>query len=161
MTQNEIYTLFASVAAIIISVGSIISNNINFEKVKKYQFADIEASIANRIANARYQMQLLSLEMIKLKLSLPKDAKLPEEYCNILNSLNNSVKEDDLNAFDEMCQTYLDHKCDRARIKKRYFNSIRDLFGAVSPYKEKLTENNNASYSAIHKVFKEWHNSEK
>ena len=143
------------------------ANEMNNKLIQNYQYGHIEILIANDISNARANENITNLELAKF-LSTRKQFEKDEdekknrvESISIIQGVLNSNKEEYLNAYDRACQFYLDKKVDEDRFRKRYYFEIQTLFLDKSPHLTKLNGNNQASYSALHLVYKKWFNFEK
>lgn len=162
----DIATCFFSATAIIISIIDLIrSIKINkqqqelekktaevTERSMKIQEGQIELEMANQISSAKKY-----IDNIELSIASMHDEKTQKA---ILQKKLNFAIEEVLNAYENICQKYIDNKTDKNRFAKTYKREIANLFSKDSIFREKL-DVQSSPYKAIKKVYDEWENLEK
>jgi uncharacterized protein YpuA (DUF1002 family) len=111
-----------SVSAFLLSVLSAVFTVIQI----RYTQANIEIAIRNRISEARKRVDDYALKII----SEYKNSENYENDRELYKHIEISFLEEELNAYEEACQKYIDNKVHRATFKKSYMREIANLFKA-------------------------------
>lgn len=134
------------------------SANETAEQAFKNSQGDSEILIHTSLSDALRRQDESFVKLIEAKEKYGDD----EEHFAIkaYTLLSDSAVQGYLNAFDIVCQRYLDGKLDKNRFKKTYSSRIKELFDENKGYKMFLREISSTKYHALHLVNSEFHNLE-
>lgn len=145
MNKYEIITIIISLGALSISLLSLIFTKLNSNKIQKIYFGQTELSIREMVTLSRNRISDIILS----------SGSTNNQYTT---QLVKTAIEQLLNTYEEACTKYLDHKLDRKRFKKTYFDEIKNVV-EYDEFKEYFKFG--SKYDAIKKVYDEWFNLEK
>ena len=148
MTPYEIVAIIISVAGLIISLVSIIKSN----RAHKISQGQIELNIHQLINQTQKDVIDISIALAERCTNDNQQAK------ELMEKALSTAYERNLNAYEEACAKYLDHKVDKERFKKNYHKEIRQL--VESKHWKGKFDSTTSPYKAILKVYKEWNDLE-
>jgi hypothetical protein len=137
-----------SVSALLLSVLSAVFSVIQI----RYTQAQMEIAIRNRITSARERIEDFLLDKISKYLREDDYDKYSAGYDGIYKSL----VEDQLNAYEEACQKYIDNKVHRGTFIKSYKSEITNLFKNNDFKNELLNDDGPYDYKYLHMVREKW-----
>jgi len=153
--QLDPASFFAGIATIILTIFLYSSDQKSKTRADNQAklFSDLRGEMLTEqnITSARIHLDNISLEIAK---------NLSKKNTKVFDGLRASAQEMLLNAYDHACQSFLDGKLEEKRFQKRYSTHISNLF-EDDIFAKKLSENNNTTYSALHKVHHQFFNTEK
>lgn len=124
------------------------------------QHASVEIEVRASIDVSRARVEDLSITHSPL-LAKDKATLTAEEatYIDIVRKVFDSAIENNVNAYENACQKYVDKKIDRVRFKKAYQTEIRQL--VESSAHKRFFDGVTSRYKAILLVYGHWENKER
>lgn len=154
MSPAEILTILIALAALIVSVVSLVKTSENASQNTRLSNGNLEIQVREMISSARRYLSscLHDKAVMELNLELKKNEELQKK----IEQLIDAAFQDYVNAYEEACMKYIDNKIDRERFKKTYIKEITNL---VTKNEEMFGVS--SVYTAIKKVYNEWNDLEK
>ena len=154
MSPAEILTILIALAALIVSVVSLVKTSENASQNTRLSNGNLEIQVREMISSARRYLSscLHDKAVMELNLELKKNEELQKK----IEQLIDAAFQDYVNAYEEACMKYIDNKIDCERFKKTYIKEITNL---VTKNEEMFGVS--SVYTAIKKVYNEWNDLEK
>jgi hypothetical protein len=141
----------SSIISIIALIISVLSFVISFRQIR-YTQAQVEIQIRGRISEARKRVDDFLLSKLSDYSTKPSYKDNKKYYDLIFESLI----EEELNAYEEACQKYIDNKVDRARFKKTYKRDIARIFVDENFSDNLFNSSGIHDFECMHKVRELW-----
>lgn len=141
-----VYTKFANDRSLAIAAGAAETSLMDSISAAWDRIALVQEQVSE-LTNGRDRSQIEAHEEVRLQQVEHRYLYAVERLCD---------------QYEVACGRYLDGKCDRVRFKKSYHDAIRQLVqNNISAFAKVLNVGPASKYTALLKVYDEWHNLEK